>query len=487
MNEWTYASTIATGKALAARKVSSVELTQAAIDRIERFEPAINAICVRNFERALTDARAADAALARGEARPLLGVPITVKESFNMAGLPTTWGFPHAKDFIAQTDALAIERVKAAGAIILGKTNVPLALADWQSFNEIYGTTNNPYDTARSPGGSSGGSGAALAAGYGPFSLGSDIGGSLRVPAHFCGVAAHKPSWGIAPVRGQTPPFVPPLPGDIDLAVIGPMARSAADLALGLDVIAGTDPMSDAKAYALSLPAARHETLKDFRVLVLDSHPLLPTGKAVVDAIGKVETALRKAGTRVERSCPALPDLVSGAKLYLRLLNATLGATFPLESYERIREAVKTLNPAADDLTSETMRGIVLSHRDWFMADAQRRGLQAQWSALFRDFDAVVCPVLPVPAFPHDQSPDPRARTIDVDGKRVPYLDMLLWAGVATLPKLPATTIPVSQTAEGLPVGVQVIGPWLEDRTPLKLATLIEREIGGFIPPKGFG
>jgi amidase len=252
---------------LAARKVSAVELFERSIVRIEARDKAINAVVVRDFERARDAAKAADAALARGERRPLLGVPITVKESYNVAGLPTTWGFPAGKDFRPKEDALSIRRLKAAGAVILGKTNVPLSLADWQSYNDIYGTTNNPWDTGRTPGGSSGGSAASLAAGYVSLELGSDIGGSLRVPAHYCGVFAHKPSLGLAPSRGQTPPNVPPLPFDNDLAVIGPMARSACELLLGLEVIAGPDEEVSATAYRLALPPARHESLEGFRVL----------------------------------------------------------------------------------------------------------------------------------------------------------------------------------------------------------------------------
>jgi amidase len=486
MSEWTHAGAADTAKALAAKKLSSVELTQQVIGRMERCEPQINAVCVRDFERALDAARAADAAIAKGEKKPLLGVPMTIKESFNLAGAPTTWGFPHGKGFIAQDDALAVERLKAAGAVIVGKTNVPLALADWQSYNDIYGTTNNPYDVSRTPGGSSGGSAAALAAGYGPLSLGSDIGGSLRAPAHFCGVTAHKPTWGIAPLRGHTPPHIPPLPGDIDLAVLGPMARNASDLALVLDIVAGPDPLTDGGAFALSLPAPRHEALKDFRILVLDSHPLSPTSAAVASALAKVEEAIRKAGARVQRESAALPELAANGKLYMRLLLATLGATFPPDAYARIGEAVKALPAGADDLASERLRGIVLSHRDWFFADAQRRALQAQWRAFFTEFDAVICPVLSLPAYPHDHSPDPAARTIRIDDKTAPYQDLLLWPGVATLPGLPATAIPAGFSPEGLPVGVQIIGPWLGDRTTLKLAALIEREIGGFVPPKGY-
>ena len=227
-SEWSFKTAIELSAALAAKKVSAVELAQDAIGRIERHDARINAICVRDFERGLDAARAADAARARGETRPLLGIPLTVKESYNVAGLPTTWGFPAQKDFTPPEDALSISRAKAAGGVVLGKTNVPVGLGDWQSYNDIYGTTSNPFDLGRTPGGSSGGSAAALAAGYGPLSLGSDIGGSLRVPAFHCGVYAHKPTFALVPSRGHTPPPLPPLPLDRDLAVIGPMARCAA-------------------------------------------------------------------------------------------------------------------------------------------------------------------------------------------------------------------------------------------------------------------
>src|SRR3954470_19487691 len=210
-SEWSFKSAVELSAALTAKKVSAVELAQDAIDRIERHDGKVNAICIRDFDRALDAARQADAALARGERKPLLGLPMTIKESFNIAGLPTTWGWTPQKDFKPAEDALSITRVKDAGGVILGKTNVPVALGDWQSYNDIYGTTNNPYDLGRTPGGSSGGSAAALAAGYGPLSLGSDIGGSLRVPAFECGVFAHKPTLGLAASRGPTPPPLPPL------------------------------------------------------------------------------------------------------------------------------------------------------------------------------------------------------------------------------------------------------------------------------------
>jgi amidase len=485
-SQWSFATATELSAALKAKKVSAVELAQDVIGRIERHDARINAVCVRDFTRGLEAARAADAARARGESKPLLGLPMTVKESYNVGGLPTTWGFPAQKDFTPPEDALSISRVKAAGGVILGKTNVPLALGDWQSYNDIYGTTNNPFDLARTPGGSSGGSSAALAAGYGPLSLGSDIGGSLRVPAFHCGVYAHKPTFALVPSRGHTSPPLPPLPFDRDLAVIGPMARSAADLSLLLDVIAGPDPIEAGTAYRLALPPPRHGELNRFRVLLIDTDPVLPTDAAVRAAIGRLAVNLGKAGVAVERSSPLLPDFAASTRLYMRMLLSFLAASFQPEIYAGARDAAAKL--AADDnsLAAERLRGIVLSHRDWLMAAGGRTRLRARWRELFKSFDAVICPVMPTPAFPHDHSADQEQRRIEIDGRKYPYLDQLAWPGIATLPGLPATAIPIGLSPQGLPVGVQIVGPWLEDRTPLKLAELIEREFGGFVAPPMF-
>jgi amidase len=485
-SQWSFKSGTELSAALKAKKISAVELAQDAIGRIERHDGEINAVCVRDFSRALEAARAADAALARGEAKPLLGLPLTVKESYNVAGLPTTWGFPAQKDFKPAEDALAIARVKEAGGVILGKTNVPVGLGDWQSYNEIYGTTNNPYDLGRTPGGSSGGSSAALAAGYGPLSLGSDIGGSLRVPAFHCGVYAHKPTFALVPSRGHTPPPFPPLALDRDMAVIGPMARSAADLSLLLDVIAGPDRLEAGVAYKLALPPARHSDLRSFRVLLIDSDPVLPTGKSVREGIEKLAGNLAKADVTVARESPLLPDFAATSRLYMRMLMSFLAVSFAPENYASAQAAAAQLAPDDNSLGAERLRGIVLSHRDWVMADGARAHLRAQWRELFKSFDAVICPVMPTPAYPHDHSAEQETRRINIDGKDYVYPDQLAWPGIATLPGLPATAIPVGLSPEGLPIGVQIVGPWLEDRTSLKLAELIEREFGGFLPPPMF-
>jgi amidase len=485
-SEWTFKTARELSKALLAKKVSSVELTQAAIAQIEKHDSKINAICVRDFSRALEAARAADDLIAKRTYRQLVGIPMTVKESYNVAGLPTTWGFVPQKNFVPSEDALLVSRLKTAGAVILGKTNVPVSLADWQSYNEIYGTTNNPFDVGRTPGGSSGGSSAALAAGYGPLSIGSDIGGSLRVPAHYCGIYAHKPTWALVPSRGQTPPPFPPLPVEPELAVSGPMARSAFDLSDMLDVIAGPDELEPGRGYRLSLPASRHNDLKDFRILVIDSHPLMPTASSVRSAIDKLAGQLDKAGAKVSRESALMPDIGNASRLYMRLLLSFLAANFPPEVYEGIKQNAAALKADDTSLRAERVRGAVMNHRDWVLSDRIRYALRAQWRALFREFDVVICPVMPTPAYPHDHSEPQEARKIIVDGKPYPYVDQLLWPGIATCPGLPSTAIPVALSPEGLPIGVQLIGGWLEDRTPLRLAELIEQNFGGFVPPPGF-
>ena len=484
-SEWTYRSARELLRALLAKEVSALELARDAIARIERHDGKINAICVRDFSRALDAARAQDDAIAKRDFRPLTGIPMTVKESYNVAGLPTTWGFVQQKDFVAKEDALAVSRVRTAGAVILGKTNIPVGLADWQSYNDIYGTTNNPFDLGRTPGGSSGGSAAALAAGYGPLSLGSDIGGSLRSPAHYCGVYAHKPTFALVPSRGHTPPPFPPLPLDRDLAVVGPMSRSVGDLSDLLDVIAGPDEIEAGRGYRLALPAARHTDIKDFRILVVDTHPLMPTAASVRAAIDRLAGQLAKTGARVVRQSSLLPDLASSSRLYMRLLMSFLATAYPPEVYERTRAAAANLKPGDLSLAAERLRGAVLSHRDWIICDRMRAGLRAQWRALFREVDAVICPIMPTPAYPHDQSPDQEARRIVIDNQEFPYTDQLVWPGIATCPGLPATSIPIGLSSGGLPIGAQIVGPWLEDRTPLKLAELIEQAYGGFVPPPG--
>jgi amidase len=478
----TYSSAIALIQALAARQVSARELLDATIKRIEALDPKINAVVVRNFDRARVAADAADAALGRGERRPLLGLPMTVKEQFNVAGLPTTWGYPRFRDWRPDVDALAVQRLKTAGAIIIGKTNVPEGLTDWQSYNEVYGTTNNPWDLGRTPGGSSGGAAAALAAGFVALELGSDIGGSLRAPAHFCGVFSHKPSLDLIPQRGSGYPETPAIATRGDLSVVGPMARGAADLALELSVLAGPDEMWDGIGYKLALPEPRHDKLADYRVLVIDAHPLCPTAVSIKEALDGLADHLAKLGCTVVRASPGMPDLARTTRNYNEVLLALLGTDLPPGERVQIDAAANALPPDDQSLTAARLRGVAMSHAAWVRTNYIANGLRSRWQALFRDIDVIACPPMPTTAFAHDHSPA-RTRQLDVDGKKIPYYDQLAWAAVATLTGLPATVAPIGRDANGLPIGVQIIGGYLEDRTTIAFAGLIEREFGGFTPP----
>lgn len=471
---------------LNARQVSAVELLDRAIGRIEAYDGKLDAVVVRDFARARAAAVEADKALARGERRALLGVPMTVKECANVAGLPTTWGIPGTERIPVAEEAVSVARLKAAGAIVLGKTNVPLMLADMQSYNSIYGTTNNPWDLARTPGGSSGGSAAALAAGYVSLELGTDFGGSLRVPASFCGVFAHKPTLGIVPMRGIVPPGTPSLsvPLRADLAVAGPMARSAGDLALALEVIAGPDD-ADALAYKLVLPPPRHTDFGDFRVLVVDEHPLLPTAGTVRSALDTIADRLAKRGVKVARTSPLLPDLARVGRVFTQLLMAFFGADFPDDLYARRQSTAAELPPDAVSLSATRLRSSIMSYREWVRSDRVRTGIADQWRRFFHEWDVVLCPVMPTLAFAHDHG-DMNTRRVSVDGTEVAYGDQTMWNSIATSAGLPSTAMPLALSDDGLPIGMQIIGPYLEDRTTIAFAELIEGEFGGFVAPPAF-
>ena len=442
-------------RALAARQVSASELCDEAIAAIEAKDGPINAVVVRDFDRAREAAKAADAALARGESRPLLGVPMTVKDSQNVAGLPTTWGLEPFKGWTPKADSTGVTRLKAAGAVILGKTNVPPNLGDWQAANPIYGRTNNPHDLSRSPGGSSGGGAAALAAGMVPLEFGSDIGGSIRVPAHMCGVYGHKPTFDLVPITGHAPPPVEVPGAAVEFGVIGPLARTASDLELALNVIAG--PEGDlAKAYSLGLPPARATELAHFRVLILDKHPLAAADAEVLGPLHRLAEGLEALGAEVSRQSPLLPDLAGAHQTYLAMLGTIMGRGRP------------NATPALD--TFRYMSGL-----------DQIAAAQAAWAELFGEFDVVLAPPFGTPAFPHQTDPEWGNRRLTIDGAETPYGAQIAWPGIATFPGLPATCAPIGKTRGGLPVGVQIIGPRFEDRTPLAFAGLIEREFAGAV------
>jgi amidase len=464
-------------------KISSVELLEKTISRIETLDKKINAVVVRDFEQARLAAKAADVAIARGERKPLLGLPITVKESFNVAGLPTTWGNPQYKDWIPTADALAVTRLKEAGAIIIGKTNVPFMLMDCQSYNDIYGTTNNPWNINLTSGGSSGGSAAALAAGFVSLELGSDLGGSVRIPAHFCGIVGHKPSFNLVPMRGGGLPTSLPSPHLLnDFGVAGPMARTAADLALALNVLAGPDEWWDGKGYKLSLSPSRKNKLNQFRVLVINTHPLCASAVAVSQSIDNLVKHLISAGVKVSLDTHAMPDLAEISRTFAMLFSAFAAGNMSIDDYQRKEAAANMLQ--ADDVSLEAffLRGCALTYRDWLMQARTRGALRQQWRNLFKEFDVVICPVMPTAAFPHDHS-DPEKRSIEIDGVLYPYSDQYVWLSIATLFGLPATVVPIGHTENGLPLGVQVIGDYLEDYTTIQFASFLEREFGGFVRP----
>jgi amidase len=343
-----------------------------------------------------------------------------------------------------------VTRLKAAGAVILGKTNVPPGLADWQSANPIYGRTNNPHDLTRSPGGSSGGSAAALAAGMVPLEMGTDIGGSIRVPAHFCGVFGHKPTVKLVPAWGGAgPPITEPGPAQ-DLSVAGPLARTASDLALAMSVIAGPGG-DEAKAYRLQLPKARHARLGDYRVLIVTDHPVCATDegvKAVVEAAG---AAFARAGAKVSHASELLPDLAEAHAQYMPMLGTSMSRGRP------------NANPVDAHV--------------WLNLLTAQHTLRRRWAALFEAFDVVLAPPFGTPAFPHKDIDGMEGVQLEVNGRDTPYQNQLAWPGMVTFPGLPASVAPVGKSREGLPIGVQIIGPFLEDLTSIAVAGLLEREM----------
>jgi amidase len=450
-----YATATAGGlaRALAAREVSAAELFEAAVRVIEARDGPINAVVVRDFDRAHGAARAADAAIARGETGPLLGVPMTVKDSHHVAGLPTTWGLEHGRGFIPKADSTGVARLKGAGAVVLGKTNIPPNLGDWQSNNPVYGRTNNPHDLTRSPGGSSGGGAAAVAAGMVPLEFGSDIGGSIRVPAHFCGVFGHKPTYELVPTSGHAPP---PLEGPsfpIEFGVVGPLARTASDLALALDVLAGPEG-DEAAGFRLDLPAPRATALKDFRVLMLTAHPSAGVDAEVLAPLEALGRGLERLGAKVARQSDLLPDLAAANDLYLATLNTVLSRGQPEP------------RPPLDIVGFLNAR------------DAIARS-QAAWATLFGAFDVVLAPPFGTAAYPHTDEPEWSKRRHMINGEATPYGGQIAWPGIATFPGLPATAAPIGRTPGGLPVGVQIIGPRYGDHTTIAFAGLIEREFAG--------
>jgi amidase len=462
---------------LAAKKISARELLDAHVARNDTLLAKLNAVVAADLDRARRDAEKIDNARAKGEVLgPLAGVPVTIKDGYDVENMPATAGNPiYAHRDKNCADADVVKSARAAGAVVWGKTNVPLMLGDFQSYNEIYGTTNNPYDITRTPGGSSGGAAAALAAGITPLEIGSDIGGSLRHPANFCGVCSLKPTWGVLSSRGQ----IPPPPGrymESDLGVVGPMARNTGDLRLLWNVLRGS-------AGALPKP------IKGARIAVWDEEPGFPLSQEAKAGVARAAAALSDAGAIVERQRPPVTGLEL-MDMYLGLLTPIIASGLPetlLQSFAAQR---------ADDLAA-ARKGIGLfnmaayrlrataSHREVLVHMTRRQAMKDQLDAFFAEgWQAILSPISIMPAFPHLHEPGFNERMLDVDGESVPYGTMLYWIALATALLGPSLAVPAGQTAAGLPTGAQLMGPSGDEDHLFDFAGAIEERLGGFQPPK---
>ncbi|MDE2199928.1 MAG: amidase [Rhodospirillales bacterium] len=460
-------------------EIGCVELLEHAVARVERHDGAINAVVVRDFERARKRARLLD---RKGAAdAPLRGVPMTVKESFDIAGLPTSWGVVEQRGNIAAGNALAVDRLQAAGAVVFGKTNVPRMLADWQSFNDVYGVTGNPWNLAHSPGGSSGGGAAAVAAGFAALETGSDIGGSIRQPAHACGIFGHKPTWGLLPPRGHS--LIAGTAAMTDISVIGPMARSAADLALAFDALEGPDTAETAMSYALP-PGAK--TLKGLRVAVWPAQEGVPTDAEITVQLNALAAHLKREGAKVSLTARPDFDVPAAFEVYLKLLNGVMSARASGPEQAEMRARAAALS--ADDTSADAhmLRAVGMSHAEWLGLNERRHRIRRAWSAFFRDWDVLLCPVHGLPALPHrHDAPTSRLR-IAVNGRETAWNELLFWPGISCGFHLPASTAPLGLTQAGLPVGVQIVGPLYGDRMTLSVARLLEKSWRRFAPPPGW-
>jgi amidase len=463
-------------------KLGSRELLEIYLDRICAYNDEINAVVFLDVENARARANLADKARAAGESWGVLhGLPMTVKDVNNVAGWPTTYGDPADANWRPDRNAALIDRLIRAGAIIFGKTNIPLHSADFQSFNAIYGSTRNPWDLARSPGGSSGGSAAALAAGFTPVELGSDIAGSIRFPSHFCGVFGHKPTHGILSEEGNLRRN-----GWITstLSTPGPLARSVDDLEMLLDLLAGPDGAA-AKAWSLDLPKPRATALADFRVGLIDNSGVAPIDGEYRNAILRFVEGLEHAGARIDRGAQPAVDHAESHDAYLKLLRGTGSGRLSDAEFADISAIAAGLAPDDRSYHAKLRRAQTQSHRDYIHAEEIRAKVTAQWAEFFERFDILLCPVTLSAAFPVDEATVREQRKIIVSGKPVDYNDQLFWSGYSTMPSLPVTTIPIGQLGDGLPVGINVIGPSFEDRTTLAFARAVGT-LAAFTPPPAF-
>lgn len=485
MSEIAFASARDLAARIARRELSSRELLEHYAARVARLNEPLNAVVTLDLERARRRADVADAALARGESLgPLHGLPVTIKDTFETADLRTTAGAPQYAQHVPERDAVAVARLRDAGCVVFGKTNAPFLGGDVQTYNPVFGVTRSAWHAEHTPGGSSGGATTALAAGLTALELGSDIGGSIRTPAGWSGVYGLKPTYGIIPMRGHIP-GPPGVLADADLCVAGPLARDAGDLDLLLDLLAGPLP-EEAVGWRLALPAPRHETLREYRVAAWLDDAAYPVDAAVTERLQATVAALRAAGVTVDEAARPAFALADCMRAYQRLLYPVLAAGFPDGAFNRLVELAPTLDQAAPDPFSRVVLFGTARHRDWLGANEARERYRAAMRELFRSHDVLLCPVTPVPPIAHDHSEPMTSRTIVVNGARRSYFDLFAWISIATLTSLPAVSAPVGTTAAGLPVGVQIVAPYLEDRTAIDFARRLADVVGGFVPPPGF-
>jgi len=446
--------------AIAAKEVSSRELLDLYLARVDQLDESVHAVVTLDADRAHAAAAAADEATARGESNgPLHGLPITIKDAIEVEGVRSTGGAIELTDHVPTADAPVVAQLKAAGAIVFGKTNLPRWSGDLQSYNEIFGTTNNPWDVTRGPGGSSGGPAAAVACGLTSFEVGTDIGGSIRIPSHFCGTFGLKPSYGVVPQRGYLDRVGGGLT-DSDINVFGPMARSADDLELLLGILAAPPP-EQVPAWRIELPAPRHDSLSGVRIAVKFEDDSVAIDRSYLDVLRATVDRLADAGAKIEEAAlpvPMLDQSLMFGGLILPAITPSMGAD-----------------------VADAMSG---SHLAWLKLQDQRALMQRAWADWFATgIDAFLCPVTPTPAFLHNQAGDFMTRTMDVNGEERSYLENTTWTGLIGVVGLPSAVPPLPRTAGGLPVGVQVVTPYLHDRSAVRLAGLIAQVSGGGYEP----
>ena len=467
--------------AIRLRRVSASEILQLYLERIEKHNPALNAICTLDEAGARARAREADAALARGELwGPLHGVPMTIKDALETAGVRTTAGYPPLANHVPAKDATAVARLRAAGAVLMGKTNVPPLSADGRADNPIFGRTNNPWNLERTPGGSTGGGAAAVAAGLSAFDVGSDLAASVRVPAHWCGLFGLKPTEGRVPNTGHIPE-VPGTPHALrHMNTLGPLARSVDDLATILKVIAGPDDADweTAPAPLEDAPLPRLSSLTfSWSAQFAGETPSRETSDALSVLAGK----LSEIGCKVEKRSPAGFDFEDAWETWGEIVIAERVVT----QGEAARERVEKLSAALGDLpvARGAARGARASVAEYMIALTRRDRLISALEAFFRGCDAWLCPVAYGPAIGHV----PFGTPVEVDGRKVPYfLATTAFTSPFNLTGHPAVVLPLAITKEGLPIGVQVLGRRWGEPALLALAKQLALVSGPFRAPPGF-